>query len=210
MCASISATQPVSSGSQVAIVTSVRPKVSGSAWRRSAYWIDITSATRPTSTLSGSIRTYGQLRALGEPLGERLGVEHLAVAETRQADAADPHERVLDAVAAGEAPRGALDVLEVHELVVAQPREHGAPGELAARDDVERKVDRRQRRRPRGRDRALERALALERAVARQGRGAAAGSLELALRRRDAGRGRDLAEFRLLASRFHARCWARA
>ena len=73
----------------------------------------------------------GQLAALGQPLGQGLDVEHLAVAETGEAGAADPHQRMLGAVAAGEAVRGAVDVLGAHDLVFAQPGEHGAPGELA-------------------------------------------------------------------------------
>ena len=110
----------------------------------------------------------GQVAALGQPLGQRLGVEHLAVADARQAGAADPHQRMLGAVAAGEAARGALDVFGADDLVVAQPRQHRAPGQLAVRDDVEREIDglRLQRRRPRGRDRALEPAFAIDRAVA--------------------------------------------
>ena len=56
---SISATQSVTNGSDVAITNSCGVTCTGKILCRSAYTLDMLSATLPTSTLSGSIRKYG-------------------------------------------------------------------------------------------------------------------------------------------------------
>jgi hypothetical protein len=72
-----------------------------------------------------------QAGALGQPLGERIDIEHMAFGRVRHAHHSQALQRVLSAVGRGAAGDGALRLFSGNHTIGLQPPDQGAPVQRA-------------------------------------------------------------------------------